>query len=366
MNILDETNFEKLNYETQLDVKNKYLSTLYDNKVLFPITSSPKNINYRHKVVLSATTINNKLKLGLYEEGSKNVKPTLNNNLHDADINEIYKTIEQILNKYKLSAYDIDKNVGIIKHILIRKSFVYKTFLIVIVTNGSLLPNAKNICKDIVSSNYKIETIIQNIQNKKTHLVLLENEKILYGCGYIYDEINGIKYRLSSQSFYQVNPIQMINLYNKVIELGEINKNSVVLDCYSGIGTITLLASRNARAVIGVEVNKSSHMDAVFNKKLNKIDNAIFVNEDVEKYIVNLEKIDVLIMDPTREGASKAFLDAVLKMMPKKIIYVSCEPITQVRDFKTLLNKYDLKCVHPFDMFPNTCHVECVALLERK
>ena len=358
--------FSVLNYEDQLKKKDEYLSTLYPEDVLFKINPSPLTANYRCKAVLSATTIDNKLRLGLYEEGSKKIKPDLDNSLHDEDINELFKVIEKVLNNYKISAFDIDKNIGIMKHIMIRKSYAFNTFLIVFVTNGNLLPNAKNIVSDIIKFDKRILTIIQNIQYKKTHLVLLENEKVIYGNGYIYDSINDLKFRLSSQSFYQVNPRQMISLYSKSLELANIDKKTTVLDCYSGIGTITLLAAKLAKIAIGVEVNKSSHLDAIINKKLNNITNATFVNEDVAKYMKNQKNIDVLIMDPTREGASREFLESVLLLAPKKIVYISCEPKTQIRDIRLLDKLYVLKSVHPFDMFPKTEHVECVALLERK
>ena len=358
--------YDKLNYQLQTDRKNEYLKTLYNGKVLSPIIPSPITKNYRHKAVLSATTIDKRLKLGLFEEGSKVIRPCLDSELHDKNINKIFTHIEHILNKYKITAYDIDKNTGTIKHVLIRKSYAYQTFLVVLVTNGHILPNAKSIVKDIVSFDSAIETITQNIQNRKTSIVLLEDEKVLYGSGYIFDEINQIKFRLSSQSFYQVNPLQMMNLYSKALELSGITKNMVVLDCYSGIGTITLLASEYAKSVIGIEVNKSSHLDALYNKKNNRINNVVFINDDVSKRMKEFDNIDLVVMDPTRDGASTDFLNSLLQVAPKRIVYISCEPITQIRDLKMLEKKYKVKCVHPFDMFPDTKHVECVALLERK
>jgi 23S rRNA (uracil1939-C5)-methyltransferase len=209
--------------------------------------------------------------------------------------------------------------------------------------------------------------VIQNIHKKKTHLVLLDEEKILYGPGYIEDEMDGIKFKLSSKSFYQVNPVQMIELYHKALELAQIKTTDIVMDTYSGVGTISLLAAKKAKHVIAIEANPNAHRDAVTNKKMNQISNITFIQSPVEDYIKNYqEKIDCLIMDPTRDGATKAFLDAILRLKPKRIVYISCEPTTQVRDVKSLLTHYNVEVVQPVDMFSQTIHVESITLLSLK
>ena len=363
--------FLHIKYDEQLRMKESYVKTVYFKANVYaeflPIIKNEKALNYRHKIVASATTEKNKVRLGLYQEGTKKVIPYTSCHIQDSDGNEVLKTVEMVLNKYKMTAYDIDKETGIIKHILIRKSFKTNDMLLVFVTNGNLLPNAKKMAQDVIKLHPKVVTVIQNVHHRKTALVLLDEEKILYGSGYITDEIDGVKFRLSSKSFYQVNPSQMIKMYQKAIELADIKKDEVVLDAYSGIGTISLLATKYAKKVIAVETNKTSHQDALFNKKLNNIDNIQFINEDVSKYLESYkEKIDILIMDPTRDGASEEFLKSVLRLQPKRVVYISCEPLTQVRDIKILSAKYEVKVCQPVDMFSQTVHVESITLLSLK
>jgi 23S rRNA (uracil1939-C5)-methyltransferase len=315
-------------------------------------------------VVLSATTIKHKLRLGLYREKTKEVIPFLGCFLHDKAINAVLTTLEAVLNAYKITAYDIDTGKGILKHILIRKSYHEGQLMIVFVTNGTLLPNAKKMVQDVLAKHKDVYTVIQNIHHKKTHLVLLDEEKIIYGKGYIYDQIHGLKFRLSARSFYQVNPLQMIKLYDKALDLLQIKPTETIMDTYSGIGTISLLAALRAKEVIAIETNVKSFQDAMVNKKENNLEHVVLVNDDVERYMMQYRgKIDGLIMDPTREGATENFLKAVIQLRPKKIVYISCEPMTQVRDLKILAKAYEIKDVIGCDMFSQTVHVESISLL---
>jgi 23S rRNA (uracil1939-C5)-methyltransferase len=363
--------FLHIKYDEQLNMKSENVKKLYDQAGIITkhqkIISSSIPLNYRHKVVLSAFMDKTKLKLGLYRDGSKDIIPYLDCHLHDLETNELLKTVEMVLNKYKIGAYDINKNEGILKHILVRKSIAEQKMLLVFVTHGYLLPNHKNIIKDIVSKHPHVISVVQNIHHKKTHLVLLDEEKVLYGPGYITDQIDDLKFRLSSKSFYQVNPIQMKLLYQQALDMADIKKTDVLMDTYSGIGTISLLAAKRAKQVIAVETNSVAHQDALFNKKINQVNNIEFINEDVSLYMEKHQGvIDVLIMDPTRDGASESFLKSVLKLSPKKIVYISCEPVTQIRDVIMLKSKYKVEMVQPVDMFSQTVHVETVALLSLK
>lgn len=363
--------FLHINYQKQLHMKEEYVSNLYKKeRIPFKINSivqSKQPKNYRHKVVLSATQIKEKLRLGLYRENSKTVIPYLDCHIQDQEINMLLKTVEKVLNDFKIPAYHIDREKGIIKHVMVRKSYATKDFMLIFVTHDYLLPNAKKIIQEIIAKHPKVVTVIQNIHKKKTHLVLLDEEKILYGPGYIEDEIDGIKFKLSSKSFYQVNPVQMIELYHKALELAQIKSTDIVMDTYSGVGTISLLAAKKAKHVIAIETNLNAHKDAITNKKMNQISNITFIQSPVEDYIKNYqEKIDCLIMDPTRDGATKAFLDAILRLKPKRIIYISCEPTTQVRDIKSLITQYKVEIVQPVDMFSQTVHVETITLLSLK
>ncbi len=363
--------FLHVKYFEQLRMKSDFLDQLFQkNQIMIPILPIIKSevpLYYRHKIVASATTKNNKLRLGLFQEHSKNITPFLDCHIQDLEANEVLKTLEMLFNKYKLPAYDIDSGKGMIKHVLIRKSFFEKTMLIVIVSQGWLLPNAKRVAAELVATHPKIQTVIQNIHHKRTRQVLLDEEKIIYGKGSIEDRIDNIRFRLSSKSFYQVNPMQMINLYKKAIELADIKPDDIVIDTYSGIGTISLLVASKAKQVIAIETNQSAHLDALNNKKINHILNVNFVNDDVEKYLKSYHgQVDKLIMDPTRDGASEGFLNAVLMLKPKKIVYISCEPKTQIRDLRKLEEKYSIDLIQPVDMFSQTVHIEAIAVLTFK
>jgi len=368
---LKSSDYEKLSVEEQLKRKTEVLETLFNKKDLLPFIKNPKPKGYRHKAVLSAMNIklekNYQIRLGLYVEGSKTIKPRLSHMLHHPSIDEMFKTIEKLLIKYKFKAYYAPTRDGIIKHVMIRKSYAFDQYMVVFATNGNLLPNHKLFVQDLIAIHPNIVTVIQNIHHKDTNLVLLEDEKILYGNGYIEDMIDGLTFRISSRSFYQVNPYQMMNLYHKALELADINEQSVVLDCYSGIGTLTLLAAKRAKKAYGFEINDASHQNAITNKKINNIENAFFYQGDVEELIVNFkEKVDVLLMDPTRDGASLSFIQSVQALLPKRIIYISCEPKTQSRDIKQLSRKYTIETIQPVDMFTYTQHVENIVLLSLK
>ncbi len=363
--------FLHIDYTHQLALKEAHVKDLFVENQIFcevnPIVKSERPLHYRHKVVLSAKTNKQKLRLGLYREHTREVLPFLGCFIHDKNANEVLRTIEMLLNKYKIPAYDLKSETGILKHVLIRKSYDRNEMMVVFVTNGNLLPNAKKISQDLVKKHKSVVTTVQNIHRKKTHLVLLEEEKVIYGPGYLIDKIDDLSFKLSAKSFYQVNPEQMFKLYSKAIEMSKINKDEVVLDAYSGIGTLSLLLSKKAKQVIAVEVNKDAHYDALNNKKYNQITNIDFVCEDVSHYVKTLDKhIDVLFMDPTRDGSTKEFLNAVVELKPKKIVYISCEPKTQVRDIVMLNEYYDVVEIQPVDMFSQTAHVENIVLLTLK
>ncbi|MFA6801743.1 MAG: 23S rRNA (uracil(1939)-C(5))-methyltransferase RlmD, partial [Acholeplasmataceae bacterium] len=328
-----ENKFLKISYEEQIKQKSEYVSNVFtQEKINIPVNQIIRNEkpkHYRHKVTASATSVlvnkKPKLRLGMFVENTHDIDPNFTSIIHDQDIDLLLNHIEKVLNQYKISAYDIKTKKGIIKHVLIRKSYLNQDMLIVFVTNGYLFPNSKNIISDIRKDFPNVKTATQMIQNKQTPIALYGEEKILFGKGYIEDGFDDLTFRLSSKSFYQVNPQQMIKLYEKAIELANIDTKDVVMDCYSGIGTISLLAAKKAKEVIAVEVNQSAVKDAIFNAKNNNIDNVKFYCDDVEKFMDTFnQKVDVLILDPTRTGASLKFIQSVVKLKPKKIVYISC------------------------------------------
>lgn len=366
------SDYYNLDYGKQLILKENMIKDIFPNYKVNNIIKSPKELGYRHKVILSATNRKNKnnkyeIKLGLYKEGSKTIIPNLDDKIHHPDCNEVFKTVENVLQKYKIEAYHENNSRGIIKHVLIKKSFYYNEMMLVFVTQGNIFPNNKQIIKEIRIAHPNIVTVVQNIHNKNTSIVILDNEVILYGPGYIRDKIKDLEFRLSSQSFYQVNPELMFLMYDYAINISNIKENMRILDTYSGIGTISLLLTKYAKDVIAVEINKEAHLNAIYNKQKNNIKNIKFINNDVIDFIKTFdEKVDILFMDPTRTGASPDFLSAVIRLKPNKILYISCDPRTQSRDVKLLENVYEIKSIQPFDMFPYTNHVENIVLLSLK
>ncbi|NCU32597.1 MAG: 23S rRNA (uracil(1939)-C(5))-methyltransferase RlmD, partial [Candidatus Moranbacteria bacterium] len=358
-------------YDEQCAMKEANVKQLFEKAgikpVFLPIVKNDSPLFYRHKVVLSATTKKKRLRLGLYRENTREVIPYIDCKIHHKKTTEILMTLEELLNQYKIPAYDIQTNQGIIKHILIRISHASERMLLVFVTQGHLFPNAKKIIQELLRKHDNIDTVIQNIHRKRTHLVLLEEEKILYGKGFIFDEIDGLKFQISARSFYQINPEQMFKLYQIALNLLDIQSKDRIVDTYSGIGTISLLASRKAKEVIAIESNANAHHDALLNKRLNQIHNVHFIEADVSEYMRRIEgNVDGLIMDPTREGSTIEFIDAVKKLRPKKIVYISCEPKTQVRDLIGFMSDYDVVSVQAIDMFSETEHVESITLLSLK
>ncbi len=365
--------YDRMPYDQQLIKKQNFVSeTFAKNRLaisLLPIIANPMPLNYRHKVIVSATNIKTngrfKIRLGLFKEGSKDIIPGVVNHIHDKDINSLLVNVEKILQKYKLEAYNSKYPKGIIKHVLVRKSFFNKTMMLVFVTQGHIFPNHKSIIKEITALHPMVKTVIQNIHNIDTPVVILDKSQVLWGPGYIEDKIEELTFRLSPNSFYQVNPAQMINLYQTALNFAKITQEEVVMDCYSGIGTISLLAGKLAKEVIAVESNKDAVKDSMFNKKANNIANVLFFNSDVEQFILNYEKeIDILIMDPARDGASVMFLESIKKLKPKRIIYISCFVETQVRDLMILRDLYEIVNVQPVDMFSYTSHIENIVSLK--
>lgn len=372
---MKQINYQVMTYKNQLKTKQKLIEKAFSPlKLKVPVSSilkNPMDKHYRHKVTVSATSKyvgkSVKLRLGMFKENTHKIEPGFSHFIHDNDINTVLAVIESILNDYKISAYDIKKRKGILKHVLIRKSYLTQDMLVVFVTNTKFFPNHKQIVKDLREEFSQIKTVIQMVQNKHTPIALYGDAITLFGPGYIIDGFDELTFKLSAKSFYQVNPIQMINLYHHAIDLAQIKKTDVVMDCYAGIGTISLLAAKHANKVIGIEVNRQAVIDAKENIKKNHMTNVTFVQSDVEDYMASFHgKVDVLILDPTRTGATPKFLNAVKKLKPKKIVYISCFVETQVRDIKQLLTQYEVTHIQPVDMFSYTEHAECVSLLHKK
>ena len=360
-------------YAEQLKTKRKRLETLL--KGICPVKDMigmEDPFYYRNKVhaVFDRDRRGNIIS-GIYQENTHNVVPVEKCMIEDQKADEIIGTIRGMLKSFKIRTFDEDTGYGLLRHVLIRRGFESGEIMVVLVTASPVFPSKNNFVKALREKHPEITTIVQNINGRGTSMVLGEKEHVLYGKGYIVDTLCGCSFRISSRSFYQVNPAQTEKLYTKALELAGLTGKETVVDAYCGIGTIGIIASKKAGNVIGVELNQDAVRDAINNAKMNQISNIRFFCNDAGRFLVNMaeagEKADVVIMDPPRSGSTEEFMDSIAKMGAKKVVYVSCNPETLARDLAYMKKLgYKAKEAVGFDMFPATEHVETVVLLSRE
>ncbi len=364
--------YQGIPYEKQLNKKQGHvIHLLKEYGKVQDIIGMKDPYHYRNKVhavfdrLRDGTIIS-----GTYEEKSHRVvaieKCVIENELAD----EIIASIRDLCKSFKIRIYDEDTGYGLLRHVLVRVGKNSGQVMVVLVLANPILPSKNNFVKALRKLHPEISTIVLNINDKRTSMVLGEREIVLYGKGFIEDTLCEGVFRISPQSFYQVNPVQTEVLYNKAIELAGLTGKERVIDAYCGIGTIGIIASKHAKEVIGVELNKDAVRDAITNAKRNQVKNIKFYHQDAGKFMVGManegEHADVVFMDPPRSGSDEAFLASVVKLAPKKIVYISCNPETMARDLKYLYGKgYKGKDIYPVDMFPFTGHCEVVMCLSR-
>ena len=361
-----------MEYEKQLEWKRNYLEEQL--KGLCPvkgIIGMKDPYHYRNKVhaVFDRDRRGNIIS-GIYQENSHVVVPVERCLIEDQKADEIIGTIRGMLKSFKIRTYDEDTGFGLLRHVLVRRGFATGEIMVVLVTASPVFPSKNNFVKALREKHPEITTIVQNVNGRGTSMVLGEKEHVLYGKGYIEDLLCGCRFRISSKSFYQVNPVQTEVLYGKALELAGLTGKETVLDAYCGIGTIGLIASRKAGSVIGVELNKDAVKDAVNNAKINGITNAKFYCNDAGKFLVDMaergDKVDLVIMDPPRSGSTEEFMESVARMGVKKVVYVSCNPETLGRVLR-VMKKLGYGAVEGWgvDMFGGTRHVESIVLLQK-
>ena len=361
-----------MEYAKQLDFKQKQVEELLKGLCpVKPIIGMKDPFHYRNKVhaVFDRDKKGNIIS-GIYEENTHHVVPVEKCLIEDQKADEIIGTIRGLLKSFKIRTYDEDTGFGLLRHVLIRKGFSTGEIMVVLVTASPVFPSKNNFVKALREKHPEITTIVQNINGRGTSMVLGDKEHVLYGKGYIVDELCGCRFRISSKSFYQVNSVQTEILYEKALSLSGLTGRELVVDAYCGIGTIGIIASKAAGKVIGVELNQGAVRDAVNNAKMNGIDNIRFYCNDAGRFLVNMaeqgENADVVIMDPPRSGSTEEFMDAVGKLGAGKVVYVSCNPETLARDVR-YMKKLGYRAVEawPVDMFPETDHVETIVLLSK-
>ena len=307
---------------------------------------------------------------GTYEAKTHRVVPVENCLIEDKKSQEIIRTIRGLLKSFKIKTYDEDTGYGLFRHVLIRRGFKSGEIMVVLVLGTPILPSSNTFVKALRKEHPEITTVVLNINDRKTSMILGEREKVLYGKGFIRDELCGCTFRISPKSFYQVNPVQTEILYQKAIEFAHLTGKESVIDAYCGIGTIGLIASGHAKEVVGVELNKDAVKDAKLNARENQIRNVKFYQGDAGEFMEAMaaegKSMDVLFMDPPRAGSDEKFMASAVKMGPEKIVYISCNPETLARDLKYLTKKgYQVKKIQPVEMFAFTEHLETVVLLSQ-
>ena len=358
-------------YAEQLQMKQSQMQKLLGNYCkVHGIKGMDDPFHYRNKVHAVFGYRKGEAISGVYEEKTHNIVPVETCMIEDQKADEIIGTIRGMLKSFKIRTYDEDTGYGLLRHVLVKRGFATGQIMVVLVTASPVFPSKNNFVKALRQKHPEITTIVQNINGRGTSAVLGKQEQVLYGKGYIEDSLMGLKFRISARSFYQINPVQTEVLYGKALELAGLKGKETVIDAYCGIGTIGLLAAKKAGNVIGVELNPDAVRDAIGNARGNKITNARFFSGDAGEFMIDMadqeEKADVVFMDPPRSGSTEAFLDAVARLAPKTVVYISCGPETQARDVKYLLKKgYRAEGAWPVDMFPMTDEIENICLLKK-
>ena len=350
--LVNKTLKNKIEVEDTLGMENPYH---YRNKAQYPV-----GLNKDGKPVI-----------GVFANRTHEIIPINTCFIQNKQTEEIAKYIFEFLVKNNISVYNEKTQKGLVRHIVTKIGIKTDEIMCILVINGKEMPKEKELVEELTNKFKNIKTIVKNINTKNTN-VILGNENInLFGDGYITDILGEYKFKISPMSFYQVNPLQAEKLYNLGVESANITKNDVVFDLYCGIGTISLFMSKFAKKVYGVEIVEEAIIAAKENAKINNVDNTEFIAGDVEKVLdelVNVKQImpDIIMVDPPRRGLDNTSIENIKKVRPKKVVYISCNPATLVRDLAKLEEIYEVKKIKPVDMFPYTSSVECVAVLNVK
>lgn len=364
-------------YEETLKMKQNAVQSLVNktlkNKLqVQPVCGMEKPYHYRNKAQYPiGRDKNGKPVMGVFANRTHEIIPIHTCLLQNQKTEEIAKFIFDFIVKNKISIYDEKTGKGLVRHIVTKIGIKTNEIMCVIVINGKQIPKEKELVTEIINHFPEVKTIIKNSNTKNTNVILGQENVTLYGSGYIQDKLGEYYFKISPLSFYQVNPVQAERLYLKGIEAANITKEDVVFDLYCGIGTISLFMSRYAKKVYGIEIVREAVDMAKENAKLNQVDNVEFIAGDVEEVFDDLlhnRKVipDIVMVDPPRKGLDQRSVENILTMKPKRLVYISCNPATLVRDLAKMEALYTVKSIEPVDMFPFTNHIETVTLLTLK
>ena len=386
--------YQGLSYEKQLLKKQNYIENLLApvllkngykkdavSKLFLPIIGADNPYHYRNKVhAVFSTGKNKKIICGTYEKNTHHVIDIEDCEIENEGAVKIIRSIRDMMGSFRLAPYDEDRRSGILRHVLIRVGehgvgeSVKQEYLVVLVTGSKEFPRKKDFVKELIHLHPEITSVVWNINDKKTSMVLGDKEEVLFGDGYVTDTLFDLDFRISPKSFYQVDKRQTEKLYGAAMNFIK-EDSELLLDAYCGTGTIGMSLSSRAKNVIGVELNKDAVKDARQNAKNNGIKNISFVCGDAGEYLLKTvagveKRPDTVVLDPPRSGSSKDFLASVLKIKPKSIVYISCGPESLKRDLEYILRPkhgkrlYQIEGIQPIDMFPMTKHTEVIVALK--
>ena len=366
-----------IKYEETLDIKRGMVQNLV-NKTL-NINVKVNNVigmeipyYYRNKLQYPVgIDKNNNPIMGVFANRTHEIIPVTNCLIQNREAEKVAKKVFEFIKQNDISIYNENTRKGAIRHIVVKIGIRTDEMMCIIVSNQENFKQEDKLVEVIKSEFPKVKTIIKNINNRNTNVILGDRNIILYGDGFIYDKLGEYTFKISPMSFYQTNPIQTEVLYSKAIEFAKLDKEDVLCDLYCGIGTIGIFASNKVKQVYGIEIVEEAVEAARENAKLNNIDNVEFIAGDVEEAFKQLieeknVKPTAIIVDPPRRGLDNTTINKILDLEVKRVVYVSCNPATMVRDLKMLEEKYEVKEIQPVDMFPFTSHVECVSVLKLK
>ena len=364
---------QNLPYDRQLKVKQGRVNSLLGKfGSVLPIIGMEYPYHYRNKCHAAlGLDAKGKIISGIYQSSEHRIVPVDSCLIEDEKADGIITGIRGMMREFKITAYDERRDTGFLRHILVKRSASTGQVMVVLVATSPIFKLQKPFLKALLEKYPEITTVVLNINAEYTPVVLGKQEKVIYGLGYIEDELCGLRFRISAKSFYQINSVQTEKLYNIAVEFAGLNKTETVLDAYCGTGTIGLAAASRCKSVAGVEINRDAVGDAIKNAKANGISNAYFTCADAGEFMLSMaeerERCDVVFMDPPRAGSDEKFLSSLVKMKPGRVVYISCNPETLARDLEPLTKGgYRVKKIQPVDMFPHTEHVETVVCLSNK
>lgn len=367
-------NLRHIDYEETLNIKQNTVQNLVNktlnNKIKVEMTVGMGNpYNYRNKAQYPVGfDKSGEPVMGVYAKRTHEIIPMRNCMIQNPVSEKIANVVLGFFIKNNIPIYNEKNGEGLLRHIVIKVGIKTHEIMCILVLNKKELKKEKELIKVLIREFPEIKTIVKNYNMKNTNVILGNENEVIYGDGYIYDELGDYTFKISPLSFYQINPIQTEALYNIAIEMADLKKTDTLFDLYCGIGTIGIFASPYVNRVYGIEIVKQAIEDAKENANINNIRNIEFFAGDVEKVFENVlkehnVKPDVIFVDPPRKGLDKHTIENILNIKPEKIVYISCNPASLVRDLKLLEESYEIKKFQPVDMFPFTSNIECVSVL---